>query len=57
MQEEERDRLVLEEISFQLGRLKMQADAIDAALLSYLLEMAIAEAREQLGKPPAGAVR
>lgn len=51
MKKAERDRLILEEMAIQLGRLKMQTDSIDAVLLSYLLDMAIVEAREQLDKP------
>ena len=41
MKTAERHQLVLEDIFFQLTWLKMQADSIDAGLLSYMLDMAI----------------
>ena len=44
---EARDTAILEYIEAQLGRLRMQADAIDVPLLAYMIEQAILEAQSQ----------
>ncbi len=45
MEAAERRTAILEYIEAQLGRLRMQADAIDAPLLAYMIEEAAEEAR------------
>lgn len=44
------NRLVLETIIVQLGRLKMQVSSIDAEMLVYLLDMAEVEAQRLLAE-------
>lgn len=47
MEETERKKVAAEAIVVDLERLRRQADANGLALLAYLLEIALAEARQQ----------
>jgi hypothetical protein len=46
MEESERKKIAVDTIAADLERLKNQADANELSLLAYLIEMALAEARE-----------
>jgi hypothetical protein len=46
----ERRRLILEQIASDLERLSRQADAVSAGLLAFMIDQALAEARNQLDK-------
>jgi hypothetical protein len=56
----DRDRLILEHIAAELGRLQQQALVVEGQdLLAYLINVAMIEARDALAKgshalPPAG---
>jgi hypothetical protein len=48
VEDAERRKIAAEVIAFELGRLKAQADANGLKLLTYLIEVAEAEAQEML---------